>query len=559
MTIITSKYRSDTARLFMDDIIQNDYYLFISSTENTRVLNTHFSKNEFLEKTLFGKRIDQEEIFFMVKNNPWQINTIYTQYDDREDLSGKKYYAVVYPENNETDDYKVYKCLFNNYGSQSISPPNYSITQPDQIYQLADGYIWKFLYSISVLDFEKYNAMGYIPLPQSSNNAIIEETSSIDQIFVENANENRGYETVVGTIEQVDTFTVNTGTDLAPIIETFVGNITIAAPSGAFNQIAEYYAGYSIYITNSNDVSELYTIDSYSYNNITGNAVIRLRGSVNLDPALIGESTYQIIPRIEIRGDGIGARAIPIVSETGNITTVRVLNRGSGYTNATAVIPDPFGFDPSSLNSLDERVTLRPILSPIGGHGSNLADELGSKSILLYVTFNEFDNEIIPASNSFASVGIVKNPTFKSLTPPPVFDNRIQLELEEHSLSINETITQIETDPAESIFNELRFSGKVHEIVNNNIFVSEYMGPYPNTQTAVSNTEISSDVSLKIDLPLFSSQNQILIINTNNENYAGFTLSPYVQRTGEVYYMNRFFPITRTEDSREQFKIIFEF
>ena len=92
------------------------------------------------------------------------------------------------------------------------------------------------------------------------------------------------------------------------------------------------------------------------------------------------------------------------------------------------------------------------------------------------------------------------------------------------------------------------------------------MGPYPNS-TSFANTDFS-DISLNINLPIRSADNQILNINTDNDpeypieydiDYPGFSISPYVQRTGEVYYMNSFFPITRTEESRERFKILLEF
>jgi hypothetical protein len=62
MTIITSKYRTDTTRRFVDDVYSNDYYLFISSVSNTTFSNTNDSKLTFLEKTLFGKKILPEKI-----------------------------------------------------------------------------------------------------------------------------------------------------------------------------------------------------------------------------------------------------------------------------------------------------------------------------------------------------------------------------------------------------------------------------------------------------------------------------------------------------------------
>jgi hypothetical protein len=93
------------------------------------------------------------------------------------------------------------------------------------------------------------------------------------------------------------------------------------------------------------------------------------------------------------------------------------------------------------------------------------------------------------------------------------------------------------------------------------------MGAFPNDADNFANTDFT-DISLKINLPLLSSQNEVLVINTDNNpaypedydiDYPGFSLSPYVQRSGEVYYMSSFLPITRTEASRERFKILLEF
>lgn len=549
MSVITSKYRSDTARRFVDDVTFSDYYLFVSSTANTTVSNTEKSKKEFLEKTLFGKKIGAEEVFFMIKNYPWEIDTVYDQYDDAVDMSTKKFYTVVYPVNNEVGDYRIYKCLFNNYGAKSINPPNYNESTQDQIYRMADGYVWKYMYSVSELEFDAYNTRGYIPIIEdaaASNNEIY--TSSVNQIFVVNPTQNRGYEKSQGFIFEVNA----------------AGDIVITASSGTLNAIENYYSGYSFYVTNVFGTSNTYTVDTYEYDQPSKRATIRLVEGIPGDGILSNSASYSLLPRVVIKGDGSGATAVANVSSEGTITEVKVINAGSGYTNAVAFVPDPFSFDPSTLSSLDERVVLRPVLSPAGGHNTNIIDELLCRHVLAYTTFTETDNASLPITNDFASVGIVKNPSFKNTGNNAVFDNRIELALDEHSLSVNEIVTQIETDPSSDFYNEVTFSGKVHAVSNNFVYVCEYIGPYPNS---TSNTDFS-DISLNINLPIRSADNQILNINTDNDpeypleydiNYPGFSLSPYVQRTGEVYYMNSFLPITRTEESREQFKILLEF
>ena len=298
-------------------------------------------------------------------------------------------------------------------------------------------------------------------------------------------------------------------------------------------------------------------MDTYEYVSPT-RAKITLKEGVPIDGVLAESSSFQILPRIKILGDGNGAKAIPRVSSSdGNIYKIIVINKGSGYTRATATIPDPFGFDPNTLSSLDERIVLRPIISPPGGHGNNIANELSSKHALIYNGISEFDNDIIPTVNVFGSIGIVKDPEFKTAnTTPDIFNNTIEVLLDGHSLELDELVTQIETDPNSEFYNEITFSGRVNEISGNTIKICEYMGPYPNGLNTANTSYDFSDISINSELPLYSSRDEILVINTAED---AIKPSNYVQRSGKVYYMNTFSPITRTEASREQIKVIIEF
>lgn len=561
MTVITNKYRSDTARLFVEDVTFNDYYLFASSIANTTVENSNKSKKEFLEKTIFGKKLSSDNVFYMIKNNVWQDGNVYDQYDDAEEdtiFVDRKFYATVYPQNNETGDYRIYKCLFNNYGAASSNPPNYQVSTPDQadqVYIMPDGYVWKYMYTLSVADFDKYNTRGYIPVVEAEANSSISDSSTVDQIFVTNPEENSGYEKVFGTIFEVARGAVNTVT------------ITPSA-AGQLSAIFDYYSGYVFYVTNSNNDSELYEIDTYTFNPATGRATITLNEGTPEDGILVDAAAFNIFPRVEIRGDGTGARAIPNITNEGAITSITVLNSGSGYTAAVAFVPDPFAFDPTTVGSLDSRVSLRPVLSPPGGHGTNIVDELACTRVLAYTEMTTTDNTVVPTLNTYSSIGIVKNPEFKEFPHPEVFDNRIEVALDRNPFSVNETAIQIETANSSSeFFNEIRFEGKVHEVNDNFIYLAEYSGPFPNDQGVVANTDFS-DVSLDVTAPLVSAQGEVITINTDNNpaytggydsTYPGFKLSPYVQKSGKVYYMSRFLPITRTETSKEQYKIVLEF
>lgn len=563
-TVLKSKYRSDSVRLFMQDVLDNDYYLFVAGQEEEGVINSRETDNDFFEKLLFGKKIKDEEIFFMIKNYPWEFQKVYTQYDDRVDLADTNYYAVVYPENNRTGNYRLYKCLFNNYGAPSTSPPNYTDGQPNQEYETSDGYVWKFMYEIPVTRFDRFNAIGYVPIEKVFNqdDGTIDPGSGddkgpIDQIFVENNIDNIGYDKVFGKVRTV----VRQRNSIQSII------LKASDSSADFDAISNYYSSYSLYITSYD--SDIFEIDTYTFNSNAGEATVTLRENTNAN--IIQENaTFQIFPRIEILGDGTGAQAIPIINDAGTITKVKMIERGSGYTRAIARVQTPkFGFDTSDTG-LDVPAILRPIISPPNGHGTNLIDELSCKHALIYSSFEEEDNEILPTSNRFANIALIRNPKFKiseGESSPNVFDNRIRLSLPNNTLTVDEIVTQIETDteklfydnnPSDG-FKKVRFSGRIHEVTNDDVYISQYAGPFPHDvddSLPSFGGQDFSDISLDVELPLYSSQDEILNINKDG---TGVTISPYFQKTGDIYYHSSLFPLERTEDSREQFKIILEF
>lgn len=520
MSIITHKFRTNNTGNFKDDFINSNYYVFASSTKISQTKNTEFSKNEFLENTLFGKKVDPDEVFYVIDNNRWQYETVYDQYDNTVDLSDKKFYAVVYPSDNSTGDYKVYKCLFNNHGAKSLNPPNYDPDADDQIYRMGDGYIWKYMYTISTIEFEKYSVLRYVPII-GTNSANTINQRSIDHIEVENYDLNKGYELRTGIIQEV-----------------LDNDIVIYSSDLNLSEISNYYTGQNFYVIDTDNVAQLYTIDTYSYNVSTQKATIRL---LDKDAFIEENFSFKIFPRIEIKGDGTGVIAIPNINTLGTIESVLVLNKGSGYTRATARIVTPlYGFDTLSAASTDVEAILRPILSPVGGHASNFPEELLSRRALVYLGLSDTDNLSLPSTNQYTKLGLVRNPEFTSNTAPDLFDNRIDVQVDSDVFTVGEIVTQ-------SLNGEVTFSAEVHEVGTNVIYLCNYHGPYQNYDN-----DGFFDIPLDDTRQIISSQNQI--VNINN-----IIRPSYVQKTGDVYYMTIFSPITRTSTSNEEYKIVIEF
>ena len=68
--ILTTNFKTDTTRLFVDDIVSNEYYLFVSEMEQESAENSIRSKNNFLENVIFGKKIRNDDVKFMIKYYP---------------------------------------------------------------------------------------------------------------------------------------------------------------------------------------------------------------------------------------------------------------------------------------------------------------------------------------------------------------------------------------------------------------------------------------------------------------------------------------------------------
>lgn len=542
--ILTTKFKSDTTRLFIEDIKRSDFYVMASGIERLDSENSRYAQNEFLEKVLFGKKVYSDDVHFMIKYYPWQRDQVYVQYDDAIDLEDQKFYAVVGPTNNDTGDYRVYKCLYNNDDAQVQSPPPWNANTENQIYQTADGYLWKFMYALSDLEFEAYNALGYIPI--KGDDFVVDPVantggSEISDIFVTNPTDNLGYTKVEGQLFQ------------AP----FSNKVIIGKPDNdnLISQIFFYYYGQTLYITNNdNAVTNIFDIEYYSYNTATGNVEFR----VDRDPVAAGVSAnarWKILPKIKIEGDGSGASAIPNINAKGQIISTTLLNRGEGYNSIVARVVDPlYDFKPNDPTRTDTRALLRAILSPTDRHAFDFIDEFHCHHFGIYAYITGEDNLLIGANNTYSSIGLVKNPEFRDANnelitganTPGVFDNRIAITTDDwNKTSVNGIVQQLNSD------NEVVFSAKVHDIdySSNTLYLAEYMGPYVNTA--------NSSNSFDITLNLRNETGQFIRINSPvTDNVVEPT---YVQRSGRMYFLEDFFALPRTENSREEFKFVMEF
>lgn len=109
---------------------------------------------------------------------------------------------------------------------------------------------------------------------------------------------------------------------------------------------------------------------------------------------------YTAVPSVSIIGDGEGATATAVLSETGSISKINVNTIGSGYSKATVVIS----------GAAASPATAHAIISPKGGHGKDAVSELYSKTVVLHGSLSKEKNKGFVSTNDYRQVCIVKNP-----------------------------------------------------------------------------------------------------------------------------------------------------
>jgi len=113
-------------------------------------------------------------------------------------------------------------------------------------------------------------------------------------------------------------------------------------------------------------------------------------------------STYTKVP---IKGDGTGGECTIVINNDQKVDSVTVSSQGQDYTYGNVDLES--GGVPTGTT----RPTFDVVISPPGGHGSDIYRELGAYNVLLYSRIeNDVENPDFITGNQIARVGVVENP-----------------------------------------------------------------------------------------------------------------------------------------------------
>ena len=232
--VVTDQFRIFNASNFVESVldISNSYYVFLGLS-NPASPNPGFGRTntwdssapllptdnlsyeaQYRSTSLFGQKINANNIRRVIRKVQWTSNTSYDMY--RQDYSisnpspvsktARLYDANYYVVNS---DFNVYICLSNgSYGApgsttagggKSKDEPTFTDLEPSAAGTSGDGYVWKFLFSISPSDIIKFDSTEYIVVPNdwsTSTNSQIQNVreaadsdvnfNQIKQVYIEN-------------------------------------------------------------------------------------------------------------------------------------------------------------------------------------------------------------------------------------------------------------------------------------------------------------------------------------------------------------------------------------
>jgi len=217
--IVTDQFRILNAGNFVDSVTSssNSYYVFVGLSNpavvgygrttdwdtNTPNPTDNFDYQSFVGDNMsFGKKVTSANVRRLVRRIDWTRGTKYEMYRHDYSLtnlspttkSSRLYDANYYVMNSE---YKVYICVdngssgINTAGNASLDEPTFTDLEPSKPGVSGDGYLWKYLYTVSPSDIIKFDSTEYISFPSDWATSTNAQISAVRNNGDSDTNENQ--------------------------------------------------------------------------------------------------------------------------------------------------------------------------------------------------------------------------------------------------------------------------------------------------------------------------------------------------------------------------------
>jgi len=375
-SIVTSKFRIHNAEQFVESFSEtSNSIIYLTIGRNNAFADdnnppTPVNSTANVEYTPWremyaAKRVTASDVTHAVPRYDWVTGTVYDQYDDQDtNLLDDDFYVM-------TDDYNVFKCLFNNSGAASTTKPTKPGTVTER-FTTADGYIWRYMYTVTTADALKFLTNDYVPVKTLASD------DGSDQWDVQTGAVDGSIEVVLVTAGGSGYFTGNTTVTITGDGTGATANATVSGGAVTAVTITNVGSGYtraSVAIAGAGASA-------------TARAVISPKGGHGADAIEELGGKYVMM---NVRLDGNESNTHSTANEFRSVCLVRDPNLYGTSTRATAsVYRQTFRYDLSGVSGefvLDETAT----------SGSNTA------SVVEWNTTSDYLFTTLPVNQAFAN------------------------------------------------------------------------------------------------------------------------------------------------------------
>lgn len=261
-------------------------------------------------------------------------------------------------------------------------------------------------------------------------------------------------------------------------------------------------------------------------------------------------TTAYSLPISTVTGNGTGANVTLGVTKTltpggANVTEVNVITAGSGYTYAGISITDP-----TRTSSTANNAVIEAIIGPPGGHGSDVAAELGASNLMICPTIDGDEAGVFPLSASethpIRQIGLILNPLLLN-TNSYADDLRYRGTDLYYISNFSNSFTEGHRIYQGSDPNDPTFSAIVEHFDNSGILYATDIRGTPSTLTQIKGASFNSSTGLYEQ----ASQETGFI--------SSIEVCKLKRYSGKLLYIENTTKIDRSKDQTIQFKFILRF
>ena len=279
-------------------------------------------ENQTRNEAILYKQIDANDIVAVIPRINWVAGYTFDMYDEYSSespafsgataLENAEFYCV-------TDDYNVYKCLFNNNRNPSSVRPTGTSTVP---IMLDDNYIWKYMYTIPLSVRNKFLTTTTMPVVTALSNQFYSKGSIVSYTI-----ENPGKKYPITTYKVTGFKIIDGGSGYGSTPTVTISNPDQAGGTPASINTITLAGGQVSAVTINNQGS------GYSYPpvvTVSGGGASR---QAVLEP--IVERLSTVYTTLTVTGDGY------LEENPYQVQSVQVVSGGTGYATVSLLFTDP--------------------------------------------------------------------------------------------------------------------------------------------------------------------------------------------------------------------------